>query len=260
MHPVRDDLRLADKPDDVFLVAALKENLIEALEAQYTDLNSPGGMYKISVNGRSLSSVDYDTGEYVEFISARDQNDYLSYYSGMPAVSMLDRYGELCSHETIGELFSPVLKVKCNEYIGKEFSMSDREEVDPWEFADNSYNLYQLDEWETQILPQLKAIPIYKLSRVTGIDQGNLALYLSGKCRPNDENMEKIRQGLSKVSECDEWVDKILPRLKKMPTNEVMKITGLSRSRVKRLKNGNCYSSKDVLEKFEREGVRKKPD
>jgi hypothetical protein len=40
-------------------------------------------------------------------------------------------YGELCSRDTIGELFPPVLKVKCNEYIGKEFSMSDWEEVDP---------------------------------------------------------------------------------------------------------------------------------
>ncbi len=196
MHPVRDELSLTNEPEDVFLVAPLKDNLTEALEAQYTDLNSPGGMYKISVNGRSLANVDYDTGEYIEFITARDQNDYLNYYSGMPAVSMVDRYGELCTRDTIGELFPPVLKIKRNDYIGKEFSMSDWEEVDPWEFADNSYNLYQPDEWETQILPRLKEIPIYELSKLTGIDQGNLTLYLTGKCRPKDENIEKIRQGL----------------------------------------------------------------
>jgi hypothetical protein len=257
MHPVRDDLRLTDEPDDVFLIAALKENLTEALEAQYTDLNSPGGMYKISVNGRSLSSVDYDTGEYVEFISTRDQNDYLNYYSKMPAVSMLDRYGELCTRDTIGELFPPVLKVKCNEYIGKEFSMSDWEEVDPWEFADNSYNLYQPDEWETQLLPRLKEIPTYELSRVTDIDQGNLTLYLSGKHRPNEENIEKIRQGLLNVSGQDEWVDKILPRLKKMPTREAARITGLSYRQIQLLKSGKRHTSKDILEKLEREGQQK---
>jgi hypothetical protein len=71
-------------------------------------------------------------------------------------------------------------------------------------------------------------MPVYELSRVTGIDQGNLTLYLSGKRRPNEENIEKIRQGLLKVSGQDEWVDKILPHLKKMPTREATRITGLS--------------------------------
>jgi len=250
MHPVRDNLRLTDEPDDVFLVAALKANLTEALGAQYTDLNSPGGVYKISVNGHSLASVDYDTGEYVEFISVREQNDYLSYYSRMPAVSMLDGYGELCTRDTIGELYPPVLKVKCNEYIGKEFSMSEWEEVDPWEFADNTYNLYQPDAWETQILPHLKEIPTYELSRLTGIDQGNLALYLSGKCRPKDENIEKIRQGLLQMNGYDEWVDKILPRLKKMPTREAVRLTGLSRSMLYFLKSGKRNPSAETVEKL----------
>jgi len=172
----------------------------------------------------------------------------------MPAVSMLDRYGGLCTRDTIGELFPPILKVKCNDYIGKEFSMSDWEEVDPWEFDDNSYNLYEPDDWETQLLPRLKEIPVYELSRVTGIDQGNLTLYLSGKRRPNDENMEKIRQGLLKVSGGDEWVDKILPRLKKMPTREAARVTGLSYRQIQLLKSGKRHPSKDVLEKLEQEG------
>jgi len=109
---------------------------------------------------------------------------------------MVNRYAEFCARDTIGELFSPVLKVKCNEYIGKEFSTSDWEEVDPWEFADNSYNLYQPDDWETKILPRLEEMPIYELSKATGIDQGNLTLYLRGTHRPNDKNIERIRQGL----------------------------------------------------------------
>lgn len=95
-----------------------------------------------------------------------------------------------------------------------------------------------MDDWETQILPRLKEIPIYELSKLTGIDQGNLTLYLSGKCRPNDKNMEKIRQGLLKVSGCDDWVDEILPRLKKMPTREAARLTGLSHSQVCLLKSG----------------------
>jgi len=81
-----------------------------------------------------------------------------------------------------------------------------------------------VDEWETQILTQLKDIPIYELSRATGIDQGNLTLYLSGKRRPIEENIKKIKQGLLMTRGCDEWVDKILPRLKKMPTREAARI------------------------------------
>jgi len=93
-------------------------------------------------------------------------------------------------------------------------------------------------------------ITVYELSRVTGVDQGNLTLYLSGKNWPNEENLEKIRQGLLKVSGWDEWVGKILPRLKKMPTREAARITGLSRSQAKRLKNGKCYPVAETIEKL----------
>lgn len=111
-----------------------------------------------------------------------------------------------------------------------------------------------MDDWETQILPRLKEIPIYELSRVTGIDQGNLTLYLSGTHRPNEENIKKIKEGLLRLNGYDEWVGKILPRLKKMPTREAARITGLSYREIQLLKSGTHYPLKDVLEKLEREG------
>jgi len=52
------------------------------------------------------------------------------------------------------------------------------------------------------------------------------------------------------VSGCDEWVDKILPRLKKIPTYEVVRLTGLSRSYVKSLKNGKRNPSAETVEKI----------
>jgi hypothetical protein len=75
---------------------------------------------------------------------------------------------------------------------------------------------------------------------------------MSGKRRPNEENIEKIRQGLLKASGCDEWVDKILPHLKKMPTHEASRITGLSYRQIQLLKSGKHHPSKDVLDKLER--------
>jgi hypothetical protein len=97
-------------------------------------------------------------------------------------------------------------------------------EVNPWEFPDCSYYLYKPNKWEMQRLQRLKEIPIYELSKLTGINQGNLTLYLTRKCKPKDENIEKIRQGLFRVNEGDEWKDIILPRLNKTPTCEVVRL------------------------------------
>ena len=103
----------------------------------------------------------------------------------------------------------------------------------------------------------MKETAIYELSWVTGIDQGDHTLYLRGKRKPNEENIEKIRQGLLNVSGWDEWVDKILPRLKKMPTREAARITGFSYRQIQLVKSGKRNPSKDVLEKLERVGERK---
>jgi len=58
-----------------------------------------------------------------------------------------------------------------------------------------------------------------------------------------------------KVDGYDEWVYKILPRLKKTQTREAARITGLSYRQIQLLKSGKCHPSKDVLEILEQEGI-----
>jgi hypothetical protein len=45
-------------------------------------------------------------------------------------------------------------------------------------------------------------------------------------------------------------VDKILPRLKKIPIDEARRFTGLSRRQMQRLKNGKSYPAVETLEKL----------
>jgi hypothetical protein len=94
---------------------------------------------------------------------------------------------------------------------------------------------------------------------VTNIDQGNLTLYLTGKCRPNDKNKERIRQGLLRAKGCDEWVGKILLRLKEVPTCEAARITGLFYRQIQLLKSGKRHPSRAVFEKLERVSMPNSP-
>ena len=249
MHPIRDDLSMADEPENVFLVAPLRKNLTEALAMKYIDLNTPGGVYKISVHGMSLSSIDYDTGELVEYIEARDQNDYLGYYSAMPDNTMVDCHGQACSRKTVGELFPREFNIKRNDYIGKEFSMSEWEEVDPWEFADNSYNLYTPDDWD-EIMERLKEIPVYKIAEASRIDAGNITLYLSGRRRPNESNIMRLRTALFPSDGRDEWEDRILPWLSRTSTARVSILSGMPSRTVRYLKTRGHKPSPETLEKL----------
>ena len=124
------------------------------------------------------------------------------------------------------------------KYIGKETNMLDMVANDIVAPGDETLAFYEPDEWENKILPRLKGIPVYKIVKETGINAGNIAQYLSGRHRPEGDNLKKIKEALPRLDKYDEWAGDLLPRLKKMPTREIARLAGIVLGYVSDLKNG----------------------
>jgi len=116
-------------------------------------------------------------------------------YEFHPESKCADAKGKLCGKQTIGLLQRRHVRVDQIKYIVKE--SNSLEEVDSGliQSAQSIYTEYpdpRLDEWQTKIVPALKAISLSRLVHLTGKSRRMLIDARLGHRRPHRKNQELL--------------------------------------------------------------------
>jgi len=242
-----------EEPKPVTLVAPYSQNPWDVTRTRFINLYDPSRACRVVMETSpgvvDLSRVDWDVGKTPTFV-VRSLADMLLSYLRKPESGMVDRHGNFSSGRTTGPLYHATTEIGEIKYIGKETNLLDMVANGIVAPGNETLAFYTPDEWENEILPRLENIPVWKIVRETGIDAGNLSLYLSRKRRPEEDTLNAIKKALPRLDEYDEWNEIILPWMRKLPASIISRLTGISKRHINRLKSGKEQPSPKTVEKF----------
>jgi hypothetical protein len=120
----------------------------------------------------------------------KSYGDVLEEYEFHPEAKCNDASGEPCGKQSVGLLQRRLVRIEKLHFIGKESNKLEEVEEGSVPDAGDVYTEYpdpRHDEWATEILPGLKAIPMTELMERTGLSRRALQMIRAGR-RPNSEN------------------------------------------------------------------------
>lgn len=136
-------------------------------------------------------------------------NDVLLEYEHHPESKCADENGNPCSKQTVGILSRRHVQIGRIRYIGKESNSLEDVEAGMVHSPENAYTEYpdsSRDEWEVEILPKLRELPLIQLVKETELSRRTLIDLRAGKSRPHPKNLEKIVEAIKTLggSESDQ--------------------------------------------------------
>jgi hypothetical protein len=137
------------------------------------------------------------TGDYGTRRTARVKTygDVLREYEFHPESKCADADGSTCNKQTVGLLQRRHIRIDQIKYIGKESNHLEAVDAGLIHSEQNVYTEYadpRRDEWQTRILPVLKALPLSDLIRESGLSRRALLDIRAGRSRPHARNQERL--------------------------------------------------------------------
>ncbi len=185
-HPIAVD------PERFHLIAPYETNPRQWEKVQWIDQYS-GKRYRITASGPHGS----------RFVTrVKSYGDVLREYEFHPEAKCADPSGAPCTKQTVGLLGRRHVAIDSITYIGKESNRM--EEVEEQSLFDPSsvyteYSDPRRDEWATNILPRLKAMPLRELMERSGLPRSTLQAIRAGR-RPHLRNRIALRTVVCQVS------------------------------------------------------------
>jgi hypothetical protein len=185
-------------PDRFHLIAPYNNNATQWLKMDWIDQYA-GNTYRITTSGHNGTRKTAHVKTY---------GDILREYEYHPESKCADAAGNACEKQTVGLLRRRHVSVDHIKFIGKESNhleavdagLIHREESIYTECIDKSR-----DEWQTNILPALRRLPLPRLIIESGLSRRALLDIRTGRSRPHPKNQERltaiVRNNESKLSD-----------------------------------------------------------
>jgi len=128
--------------------------------------------------------------------------DILQEYEFHPESKCADASANPCSKQTIGLLERRHIWVEQIKYIGKESNALEDVEAGMIHCEQSVYTEYpdpRRDEWQTKTLPVIKAVPLLKLTKMSGMSRSALKEIRAGRARPHRKNRELLTSVAQKL-------------------------------------------------------------
>jgi hypothetical protein len=182
-HPIGVD------PEQFHLIAPYEKDPRHWEKMQWADQYSKTGkLYRVSASASSGSRAVARVKSY---------GDVLREYEFHPEAKCADSSGKPCGKQSVGLLSRRRVAIDSLIYIGKESNRL--EEVAEQSVTDRTaaYTTFidpRRDEWETKILPRLKAPGILREAcEETGISRAQMQRYRNKNARPHAEHLRAIK-------------------------------------------------------------------
>ncbi len=183
-------------PEHFHLIAPYSTDPKEWLNADWINQydRNPGKTYRITTAGAHGDRRTARVKTYGEVIEE---------YEYHPESKCADADGNPCGKQTVGLLYRRHIGIDLIKYIGKESNSLEAVESGVIHAPENVYTEYpdpRRDEWQTKVLPVLKAVPLLRLVKMTGISLSQLKEIRAGRARPYPKNQQilaKVAQTLS---------------------------------------------------------------
>ena len=178
-HPTGTD------PERFHLVAPYESDPKKWLKADWFDQYS-GERYRIT------TAAHHGTRDTAR---VKTYGDVLLEYEFHPEAKCADSSGNPCSKQSTGLLQRRHVRIGLIKYIGKESnSLEDVESglVHSTQTVYTEYSDPQRDEWQTNIVPALKKVPLKLLVEESGISRRALMNARAGRSRPHRRNREML--------------------------------------------------------------------
>lgn len=153
----------------------------------------------------ALPWFDQYTGRPYRITSSRSQSpreaavktygDVLSAYEYHPEPKCAGADGKPCSKQTVGLLSRRQVRVEKLHFIGKESNQLDEVEEGSIHDAGSVYTEYPndgRDDWDSKVLPIIKAMPMRELQHLSGLSRAALQAIRRGR-RPRPRNQAVLR-------------------------------------------------------------------
>jgi hypothetical protein len=173
------------KPERFHLIAPYEADSREWLKKTWIDQYS-GNDYKITTTGHH---GDRHTAR------VKTYGEVLREYEIHPESKYADVSGKPCGKQTVGLLQRRHVQIDQIIPIGKESNSLEEVEAGLIHSAENVYTVYsdpRRDEWQTNILPALKKIPLSRLVEMSGLSRRTLIDLRAGRSRPHRNNKELL--------------------------------------------------------------------
>lgn len=167
------------------LIAPYEADSREWLKMIWTDQYS-GNDYIITTTGHHGNRHTARVKTYGEVLRE---------YEIHPESKCADASGKPCDKQTIGLLQRRHVQIDLIKYIGKESNSLEEVEGGLVHSAESVYTEYpdpRRDQWQTKIVPALKAIKLSILEKESGLSRRMLIKARTGRARPHRKNQELL--------------------------------------------------------------------
>jgi hypothetical protein len=185
-HPLNAD------PNRFHLIAPYETDSKKWLSKKWSDQYT-GREHRITTEGHDDSP---------KTARVRTYGGVLREYEFHPESKCADADGNTCDRQTVGLLRRRHTRIGLIKYIGKESNSLEDVESGMEQSADNVYTEYpdpRRDEWQTELLPALRVVPLPVLIAETGMSGRALQYLRTGRRRPQARNLEALRAVLQKL-------------------------------------------------------------
>jgi hypothetical protein len=172
-------------PEHFHLVAPYESDSRKWLKTEWIDQYT-GERYRVTTIGNHGSR---------RMARVKTYGDVLREYEFHPEAKSADAEGNPCSKQTIGLLQGRHVRIDQIKYIGKESNSLEDVEAGLVHSAQNVYTEYsdpRRDEWEVNVLPQLKQMPLKLLVEKSGMSRRAIMDARAGRSRPHRKNREML--------------------------------------------------------------------
>jgi hypothetical protein len=172
-------------PARFHLIAPYESNPGEWLKRPWIDQYS-GKSYRITTAGH------YGTRKAAR---VKTYGDVLREYEFHPESKCADADGNTCEKQTVGLLQRRHIRIDQIKFIGKESNQLEAVDAGLIHSEQSVYTEYidpRRDEWQTKILPALKALPLSQLIRESGLSRRALLDVRAGRSRPHPDNQKRL--------------------------------------------------------------------
>jgi hypothetical protein len=137
------------------------------------------------------------TGHHGDRHTARVKTygDVLTEYEYHPESKCADANGKTCSKQTIGLLQRRHVRIGQIKYIGKESNSLEEMESGLIHSKQSVYTEYpdpRRDEWQIEILPALRKVPLARLVELSGLSRSALIEIRGGRSKPHRKNQQLL--------------------------------------------------------------------
>ncbi len=172
-------------PEHFHLIAPYELDPRKWLKHKWIDQYS-GKAYRITTEGHHGSRNTARVKTY---------GDILLEYEYHPESKCADANGNTCNKQTVGLLQRRHIQIGAIRYIGKESNSLEEVASGMIQSAENVYTEYpdpRRDEWQTKILPWLKAMTLSDAEKLTGFPRRTLIDWRAERSRPHPRNLERL--------------------------------------------------------------------